>query len=60
MILASNGMISGKFLDITLYRDISGNETVTTEPPPKKLLDQVRDVLRVKSYSYTTEQIYVN
>ena len=27
--------------------------------PPRKLLDQVRDVLRVKHYSYRTEQAYV-
>ncbi len=30
------------------------------EPPPKKLLDQVRDVIRVKHYSYKTEKSYVN
>ena len=28
--------------------------------PPKKLLDQVRDVLRLKHYSYRTEQSYVD
>jgi integron integrase len=33
---------------------------VTIEPPPKKLLDQVRDVIRVKHYSYKTEKSYVN
>ena len=27
--------------------------------PPRKLLDQVRDVLRAKHYSYRTEQAYV-
>ncbi|NJM68523.1 MAG: hypothetical protein HC851_24100 [Acaryochloris sp. RU_4_1] len=27
--------------------------------PPKKLLDQLRDVLRLKHYSYRTEQTYV-
>jgi integrase len=26
------------------------------EPPPKKLLDQVRDAIRLKHYSYRTEQ----
>jgi len=26
---------------------------------PKKLLDQVRDVLRVKHYAYSTEKTYV-
>jgi integron integrase len=29
------------------------------EAPPKKLLDQVRDVIRLKHYSYRTEQTYV-
>ena len=31
----------------------------TVEPTPKKLLDQVRDTLRLKHYSYRTEQAYV-
>jgi hypothetical protein len=30
-----------------------------TKQPPKKLLDQVRDLLRIKYYSYRTEQSYV-
>ena len=29
-------------------------------PEPKILLDQVRDVLRIKHYSYRTEQTYVD
>jgi Phage integrase, N-terminal SAM-like domain len=29
------------------------------ETTPKKLLDQVRDALRLKHYSYRTEQTYV-
>jgi site-specific recombinase XerD len=29
------------------------------EPRPKKLLDQVRDAIRLKHYSYKTEQTYV-
>jgi len=29
------------------------------EPRPRKLLDQVRDVLRVKHYSYSKEKTYV-
>ncbi|KAM3093118.1 phage integrase N-terminal SAM-like domain-containing protein [Phormidesmis sp. 146-35] len=29
------------------------------EPRPKKLLDQVRDAIRLKHYSYRTEQSYV-
>jgi hypothetical protein len=27
--------------------------------PPQKLLDQVRDALRVKHYAYSTEESYV-
>ncbi|MCE7987544.1 MAG: hypothetical protein DYG89_40790 [Caldilinea sp. CFX5] len=30
------------------------------EPKPKKLLDQVRDVLRPKNYAYSTEKTYVD
>ena len=30
-----------------------------TEPRPKRLLDQVRDAIRLKHYSYCTEQTYV-
>lgn len=33
---------------------------MTIEPPPKKLLDQVRDVIRVKHYFYKTEKSYVS
>jgi site-specific recombinase XerD len=29
------------------------------ENPPKKLLDQVRDLIRLKHYSYRTEETYV-
>jgi hypothetical protein len=29
------------------------------ETPPKKLLDQVRDLLRLKHYAYRTEETYV-
>jgi integron integrase len=29
------------------------------QPPPRKLLDQVRDVIRLKHYSYRTEQSYI-
>ena len=31
-----------------------------SQPPPKKLLDQVRETLRLKHYSYRTEQAYVD
>jgi integron integrase len=30
------------------------------EPPPRKLLDQVRDVIRLKHYAYSTEKSYVD
>ncbi len=30
-----------------------------SQPRPKKLLDQVREVIRVKHYSYCTEETYV-
>lgn len=30
-----------------------------SQPRPKKLLDQVREVIRVKHYSYRTEETYV-
>ncbi len=30
-----------------------------SEPPPRKLLDRVRDQVRVKHYSYRTEETYV-
>lgn len=29
------------------------------EPPKKKLLDRVRDAIRLKHYSYRTEETYV-
>ena len=29
------------------------------QPAPKKLLDQVRDAIRLKHYAYSTEQAYV-
>ena len=31
-----------------------------TSPPPKKLLDQLRDALRVKHYALSTENAYVD
>jgi len=30
-----------------------------SQPTPKKLLDQVRDTMRLRHYSYRTEQSYV-
>jgi integron integrase len=32
----------------------------TTSPKPKKLLDQLRDAIRIKHYSYSTEKTYVH
>jgi site-specific recombinase XerD len=29
------------------------------QPPPKNLLDQVRDAIRIKHYAYCTEETYV-
>ncbi len=34
-------------------------EPLPLEPPKRKLLDQVRDAVRLKHYSYRTEQSYV-
>lgn len=31
-----------------------------TDKPPKRLLDQVRDLIRLKRYSLSTEEAYVN
>ena len=31
-----------------------------SQPRPKKLLDRVRDAIRVKHYSYRTEEAYVH
>jgi len=31
----------------------------TSSPPPKRLLDQVHDAIRLKHYSYRTERTYV-
>jgi integron integrase len=35
------------------------SETSVNEQPPKKLLDRVSDVIRVKHYSFSTEKTYV-
>jgi hypothetical protein len=32
---------------------------MTMEPRPKKLLDQLREVIRLKHYAYRTEETYV-
>nr|WP_081599510.1 phage integrase N-terminal SAM-like domain-containing protein [Prochlorothrix hollandica] len=34
-------------------------EPLPLTPPKRKLLDQVRDAIRIKHYSYKTEQSYV-
>ena len=55
-------MISRNFLNIIPnsynIKNFSGYYSV--EKPPKKLLEQVRDVIRLKHYSYKTEKSYVN
>jgi hypothetical protein len=33
---------------------------VTAPSPPKKLLDVVREVIRLKHYSYQTKQTHIN
>jgi len=33
---------------------------MTVEPQPKKVLDQLRDALRVKHYAYSTEKSYLD
>lgn len=35
-------------------------QTITTQPQPKKLLDQVRDKIRFKHYSLSTEKTYLS
>jgi Phage integrase, N-terminal SAM-like domain len=37
----------------------NSRDNLSMQPPPKKLLDQVRDAIRVKHYSYRTEETYV-
>ena len=39
-------------LNFSIYCNIMQN-------PPKKLLEQVRDIIRLKHYSYRTEETYV-
>jgi Phage integrase, N-terminal SAM-like domain len=50
------------FLPIILFKvDLLNfsNYCNIMQTPPKKLLDQVRDVIRLKYYSYRTEETYV-
>jgi hypothetical protein len=35
-------------------------QTITTPPQPKKLLDQVRDKVRFKHFSLSTEKTYLS
>lgn len=55
-------MIAGIFLDnIPNSRTIQKySEYCPMEKPPKKLLEQVRDIIRVKHYSYKTEKSYIS
>ncbi len=54
-------MISRIFLDIILtkYNIQNFSECHSIEKPPKKLLEQVRYVIRLKHYSYKTEKSYI-
>ena len=50
------------FLPIILFKvDLLNFSTYCNimQNPPKKLLDQVRDAIRLKHYSYRTEETYV-
>jgi integrase len=50
------------FLPIILFKvDLLNfsNYCNIMQTPPKKLLDQVRDIIRLKHYSYRTEETYV-
>ncbi len=57
-----NYLLYGNFLDIMPnkynIKNFSGYHFM--EKPPKKLLEQVRNVIRLKHYSYKTEKSYVN
>jgi hypothetical protein len=46
------------FLAILIIWIMTIFEPFVMVEPPKKLLDQLRDVLRLKHYSYRTEQTY--
>ena len=35
------------------------SEYCPMEKPPKKLLEQVHDIIRIKHYSYRTEETYI-
>lgn len=55
-------MIARNFRDNISNRHIiqKDSEYHPMEKLPKKLLEQVRDVIRVKHYSYKTEKSYIN
>jgi integron integrase len=46
------------YLIVTLSRIIL--DIITVDKPPKKLLEQVRDIIRIKHYSYKTEKSYLS
>jgi Phage integrase, N-terminal SAM-like domain len=50
------------FLPIILFKADLPNFSIycnIMQNPPKKLLEQVRDIIRLKHYSYRTEETYV-
>jgi integron integrase len=55
-------MIAGIFLDNIPHSHIiqKSSEYRPMEKPPKKLFEQVRDIIRVKHYSYKTEKSYIS
>ena len=55
-------MIDRNFLDNILdsHTIQKHSEYRPMENPPKKLLEQVSDVIRLKHYSYKTEKSYIN
>ena len=42
-----------------IIRHILRCDCIVMEPRPKKLLDQLREVIRLKHYAYRTEETYV-
>ncbi len=51
--------VASRLLKSALAKKLLG-ATSNLARSPRKLLDQVRDVLRVKHYAYRTEQAYVH
>ncbi len=54
-------ILSAYDLTFSKYAQLKYGAFIEMSPPekPKKLLDQVRDVLRVKHYAYRTEKTFI-